>query len=103
MSRGQWHLLHVFLAKVVQSFLFVFYSSAERHNTALHCGYVHKINGYTHMPFWLQMAQILPTDENFLVLFQLDHPLESSVDFMKVRKRTFLIVCLLLLGFRFFG
>lgn len=31
-----------------------------------------------------QMAQILPTDETFLLLFQLDHPLDSSVDFMRV-------------------
>jgi len=34
-----------------------------------------------------EMAQILPTDENFLVLFQLDHPVESSVDFMKIWKK----------------
>ncbi|XP_067930116.1 calbindin-32-like [Watersipora subatra] len=34
-----------------------------------------------------EMAQVLPTDENFLVLFQLDHPLDSSVDFMKVWKK----------------
>lgn len=31
-----------------------------------------------------EMAQILPTDETFLVLFHRDNPLESSVEFMKV-------------------
>lgn len=31
-----------------------------------------------------EMAQILPTDENFLVLFHRDNPLESSVEFMRV-------------------
>lgn len=36
--------------------------------------------------FHFQMAQILPTDENFLVLFHRDNPLESSVEFMRVRQ-----------------
>jgi hypothetical protein len=30
------------------------------------------------------LAQMLPVDENFLLLFQLDNRLTSSVDFMKV-------------------
>ncbi|OWF48044.1 Calbindin-32 [Mizuhopecten yessoensis] len=31
-----------------------------------------------------ELAQILPTEENFLLLFRRDHPLDSSVEFMKV-------------------
>lgn len=31
-----------------------------------------------------QLAQILPMEENFLLLFRHEHPLESSVEFMKV-------------------
>ena len=31
-----------------------------------------------------QLAQLLPMEENFLLLFRLDNPLESSVEFMKV-------------------
>ncbi|XP_076470339.1 calbindin-32-like [Babylonia areolata] len=31
-----------------------------------------------------ELAQILPMEENFLLLFRRDHPLESSVEFMKV-------------------
>ncbi|KAL5021914.1 hypothetical protein ScPMuIL_001069 [Solemya velum] len=31
-----------------------------------------------------ELAQILPTEENFLLLFRKDNPLESSVEFMKV-------------------
>ena len=31
-----------------------------------------------------QMAAILPTDENFLLLFRRDNPLDSSVEFMRV-------------------
>jgi hypothetical protein len=31
-----------------------------------------------------QLAQILPTEETFLLLFRRDNPLESSVEFMKV-------------------
>ena len=35
--------------------------------------------------FWLlQLAQILPTEENFLLLFRRHNPLESSVEFMRV-------------------
>lgn len=34
-----------------------------------------------------ELAEILPTEENFLLLFRKDHPLESSVDFMKVWKQ----------------
>ena len=33
-----------------------------------------------------QLAQILPTEETFLLLFRRDNPLESSVEFMKVWK-----------------
>jgi hypothetical protein len=32
-----------------------------------------------------QLAQLLPMEENFLLLFRFDNPLESSVEFMKVR------------------
>ena len=31
-----------------------------------------------------EMAQLLPMEENFLLLFRFDNPLESSVEFMKV-------------------
>ncbi|XP_074645405.1 calbindin-32-like isoform X1 [Tubulanus polymorphus] len=31
-----------------------------------------------------ELAQILPTEENFLLLFRRDNPLESSVEFMRV-------------------
>lgn len=34
-----------------------------------------------------ELAEILPTDENFLLLFRKDNPLESSVEFMKVWKQ----------------
>ncbi|CAF0942758.1 unnamed protein product [Adineta ricciae] len=34
-----------------------------------------------------ELAEILPTEENFLLLFRKDNPLESSVDFMKVWKQ----------------
>lgn len=30
------------------------------------------------------MAQLLPIEENFFLLFRIDNPLESSVEFMKV-------------------
>jgi Ca2+-binding EF-hand superfamily protein len=33
------------------------------------------------------LAEILPTEENFLLLFRKDNPLESSVDFMRVWKQ----------------
>ena len=33
-----------------------------------------------------EMAQLLPMEENFLLLFRFDNPLESSVEFMKVHK-----------------
>ncbi len=36
---------------------------------------------------FIQLAEILPTEENFLLLFRKDNPLESSVDFMKVWKQ----------------
>ena len=32
-----------------------------------------------------EMAQLLPMEENFLLLFRFDNPLDSSVEFMKVR------------------
>lgn len=38
-------------------------------------------------PFSLQLAQLLPMEENFLLLFRFDNPLESSVEFMKVSNR----------------
>lgn len=38
--------------------------------------------------FICQLAQILPMEENFLLLFRRDHPLESSVEFMKVISRS---------------
>lgn len=31
-----------------------------------------------------ELAQLLPMEENFLLLFRFDNPLESSVEFMKV-------------------
>ncbi|CAM4749162.1 unnamed protein product [Rotaria magnacalcarata] len=34
-----------------------------------------------------ELAEILPTEENFLLLFRKDNPLESSVDFMRVWKQ----------------
>jgi calretinin len=34
-----------------------------------------------------ELAQMLPTDENFLVLFRRDAPLESSVEFMRIWKK----------------
>lgn len=40
----------------------------------------------SHASFF-QLAEILPTEENFLLLFRKDNPLESSVDFMKVWKQ----------------
>ncbi len=33
-----------------------------------------------------EMAEILPMEENFLLIFRRDNPLESSVDFMRVWK-----------------
>ena len=33
-----------------------------------------------------QLAQLLPMEENFLLLFRFDNPLESSVEFMKVKQ-----------------
>ena len=30
------------------------------------------------------MAQLLPIEENFFLLFRIDNPLESSVEFMKL-------------------
>jgi len=32
-----------------------------------------------------ELAQLLPMEENFLLLFRFDNPLDSSVEFMKVR------------------
>ena len=34
--------------------------------------------------FISQLAQLLPMEENFLLLFRFDNPLDSSVEFMKV-------------------
>ena len=42
--------------------------------------------------FMLQLAQLLPMEENFLLLFRFDNPLESSVEFMKVGKRSLSLV-----------
>ena len=36
---------------------------------------------------FFQLAQLLPMEETFLLLFRFDNPLDSSVEFMKVRKR----------------
>lgn len=33
-----------------------------------------------------QLAQLLPMEENFLLLFRFDNPLDSSVEFMKVHQ-----------------
>ncbi|KAF7256617.1 hypothetical protein EG68_06638 [Paragonimus skrjabini miyazakii] len=35
----------------------------------------------------MEMAKILPTEENFLLLFHRDNPLESSIEFMRIWKR----------------
>ncbi|OTF74600.1 hypothetical protein BLA29_010586 [Euroglyphus maynei] len=32
----------------------------------------------------MNLAQLLPLDESFLLLFRFDNPLESSVEFMKI-------------------
>lgn len=34
--------------------------------------------------FFPKLAQLLPMEENFLLLFRFDNPLDSSVEFMKV-------------------
>lgn len=34
---------------------------------------------------FFQLAQLLPMEENFLLLFRFDNPLDSSVEFMKVK------------------
>ncbi|XP_037089223.1 calbindin-32-like isoform X2 [Pollicipes pollicipes] len=34
-----------------------------------------------------ELAQLLPMEENFLLLFRFDNPLESSVEFMKIWRR----------------
>jgi Ca2+-binding EF-hand superfamily protein len=34
--------------------------------------------------FPCQLAQLLPMEQNFLLLFRFDNPLDSSVEFMKV-------------------
>ena len=34
-----------------------------------------------------EMAEILPTEENFLVLFRRENWFDSGADFMKVRKK----------------
>ena len=41
-------------------------------------------NSYRIFLCFLQLAQLLPMEENFLLLFRFDNPLESSVEFMKV-------------------
>merc|ERR1712106_979894 len=33
-----------------------------------------------------ELAQLLPMEENFLLLFRFDNPLDSSVEFMKIWK-----------------
>ena len=35
----------------------------------------------------MQLAQILPMEETFLLLFRFDNPLDSSVEFMKVSEK----------------
>ncbi|XP_022256596.1 calbindin-32-like isoform X2 [Limulus polyphemus] len=37
-----------------------------------------------------ELAQLLPLEESFLLLFRFDNPLESSVEFMKVNKNSFI-------------
>ena len=41
-----------------------------------------------------EMAQLLPMEENFLLLFRFDNPLDSSVEFMKVRVTIYNIIIL---------
>lgn len=36
-----------------------------------------------------QLAQLLPMEENFLLLFRFDNPLDSSVEFMKVSREIY--------------
>ena len=38
-----------------------------------------------------EMAQLLPMEENFLLLFRFDNPLDSSVEFMKVRSEKMIL------------
>ena len=38
----------------------------------------------SYLYYMLQLAQLLPREESFLLLFRFDNPLESSVEFMKV-------------------
>ncbi|RZF32809.1 hypothetical protein LSTR_LSTR011455 [Laodelphax striatellus] len=40
-----------------------------------------------------ELAQLLPMEENFLLLFRFDNPLESSVEFMKVKYHFDIIIC----------
>ena len=40
-----------------------------------------------------EMAQLLPMEENFLLLFRFDNPLESSVEFMKVKVAFIALSC----------
>ena len=39
-----------------------------------------------------EMAQLLPMEENFLLLFRFDNPLDSSVEFMKVRVTIYSVI-----------
>ena len=39
-----------------------------------------------------KLAQMLPMEENFLMLFRINHPLDSSVEFMKVSKKNRCVV-----------
>jgi hypothetical protein len=34
-----------------------------------------------------ELAEILPVEECFLLIFRREHPLDSSIDFMRVRKK----------------
>ena len=66
------------------------------------CYYFKKQLLYNYFNFWLlsfsrdsiatcarthQLAQLLPMEENFLLLFRFDNPLDSSVEFMKVKTK----------------
>lgn len=61
---------------------------------------------------FFQLAQLLPMEENFLLLFRFDNPLESSVEFMKVslceadcvpQRLTFVMWLIMILGGLLFG
>ena len=43
-----------------------------------------------------QLAQLLPMEENFLLLFRFDNPLDSSVEFMKVSSLSFSLAAVMI-------